>query len=207
LAALGCHEFQDSIEGARQDEGLGNIADSDAFFVTFKKGEGSIDSQLFDQALGYIMSSLLGAKPVTTGGNPYTHTFTLARRTSLSPSRCTGKIQIAATCSLVQPSTPEDDCCQQRHRGLHRRLQSKTAKDWAIQTPSYTTLGAKFLQQHLQFRLATTIGGLAGASETVLKNLELTINRNTTFDQNLGTVEPTDILAQELSVEGHFSST
>jgi hypothetical protein len=34
--------FADSIEGQREDEGLGNIADSDAFYVTFKKGEGKL---------------------------------------------------------------------------------------------------------------------------------------------------------------------
>jgi hypothetical protein len=60
-------------------------------------------------------------------------------------------------------------------------FKSKTARDWASQTPVYTTLGSKFLQQHLQFRLATAVGGLAAASKTVLKSLELTINRNTEF--------------------------
>jgi hypothetical protein len=49
--------------------------------------------------------------------------------------------------------------------------------------------------------VAATIGALS-ASETAIKSLELTINRNTIFDNNLGTVEATDILAQELSVTG-----
>lgn len=195
--------FMDGIEGARQDEGLGNIADSDAFFVTFKKGEGSIDSQLFDQALGYIMSSLLGAKPVTSGGNPYTHTFTLAQTNqpvTLSlywkdPDR--SYMFAGATVDSLKMTIANNAIV-----AFTVGFKSKTAKDWAIQTPNYTTLGSKFLQQHLQFRLATNIAGLAGASETSLKNLELTINRNTEFDQNLGTVEPTDILAQELSVTG-----
>jgi hypothetical protein len=76
--------FADSIEGQREDEGLGNIADSDAFFVTFKKGEGTIDSQLFDQALGYILSSLLGAKPVTYWRKPlYTYIHLKLKQTSL----------------------------------------------------------------------------------------------------------------------------
>lgn len=195
--------FFDTIEGARQDEGLGNIADSDAFFVTFKKGEGSIDSQLFDQALGYILSSLLGAKPVTTGSNPYTHTFTLSQTnqpTTLSlywkdPDR--SYMFAGATVESLKMTVAQNAIV-----AYTVGFKSKTAKDWAIQTPSYTTLGSKFLQQHLQFRLATTVGGLGAASEIALKNLELTINKNGTFDQNLGTVEPTDILTTELSVQG-----
>jgi hypothetical protein len=160
--------FADSIEGQREEEGLGNIADSDAFYVTFKKGEGSVDSQLFDQALGYILSSLLGAKPVTSGGNPYTHTFTLSQTN--------------------QPVT------------LSLYWKDPDRSYMFALTPSYTTLGSKFLQQHLQFRVASTIGALS--AETAIKNLELNISRNTIFDNNLGTVEPTDIYAQELSVSG-----
>lgn len=195
--------FFDSIEGARQDEGLGNIADSDAFFVTFKKGEGTIDSQLFDQALGYILTSTLGAAPVTTGSNPYTHTFTLSQSNqpkTLSlywkdPDR--SYMFAGATVDSLKMTVAQNAIV-----AFTIGFKSKTAKDWAIQTPSYTTLGSKFLQQHLQFRVASSIAGLSGASETYLKNLELTINRNTTFDNNLGTVEPLDILAQELSVSG-----
>lgn len=195
--------FFDSIEGERQSEGLGNIADSDAFFVTFKKGEGTIDSQLFDQALGYIISSLLGALPVTTGVNPYTHTFTLSQTNQpktlslywTDPDRSymfAGAVVDSLKMTVAQNAIV----------AFTVGFKSKTAKTWAQLTPNFTTLGSKFLQQHLQFRLATTIGGLAGASETYLKNLELTIERNTMFDNNLGTVEPLDILAQELSVSG-----
>lgn len=195
--------FGDSIEGERQEEGLGNIADSDAFFVTMKKGEGTVDSQLFDQALGYILSSLLGAVPVTSGGNPYTHTYTLSQsnqpktlslywKDPNSSYMFTGAVVDSLKMTVAQNAIV----------AFTIGFKSKAAKDWTAQTPDFTTLGSKFVQQNLQFRLASSIAGLAGASETYLKNLELTINRNTVFDSNLGTVEPMDILAQDLSVEG-----
>lgn len=195
--------FMDGIEGQRQEEGLGNIADSDAFFVTFKKGEGSIDSQLFDKALGYILSSLMGAKPVTTGGSPYTHTFTLAQTNqppTLSlywkdPDR--SYMFAGATVDSLKMTVAQNAIV-----AFTVGFKSKAAKDWTAQTPDYTSLGNKFLQQHLQFRMASAVGGLSGASETLLKNLELTISRNTIFDNPLGTVEVNDILAQELSVAG-----
>lgn len=193
--------FADSIEGARQNEGLGVIADSDAFFVTFKKGEGDIESQLFDQALGYILTSLLGALPVTTGSGTYTHTFTLSQSNQpktlslywTDPDR--SYMFAGATVDSVQMTVAQNAIVS-----FTVGFKSKVAKNWTAQTPNFTTLGSKFVQQNLRFKLADTIGGIGAASETYVKSLELTIARNTIFDQNLGTVEPMDILAQQLSV-------
>lgn len=195
--------FFDSIEGEREDEGLGNIADSDAFYVTFKKGEGEIESQLFDQALPYFLTSLIGAAPVTSGGNPYTHTFTLSQ--SNQPKTLSLLWKDPDRSYMFAGATVDSlkiTVAQNAIVAYTIGFKSKAAKDWATLTPTYTTLGAKFLQQHLQFRLASAIGGLAGASETIIKNLELTIERNSTFDGTLGTVEPRDIFVQELSVTG-----
>jgi hypothetical protein len=195
--------FHDSIEGQREEEGLGNIADSDAFFVTFKKGEGDIDSQFTDKALGYILSSLLGALPSTAGGNPYTHTFTLSQSNTpktlslywKDPDR--SYMFAGATVDSLKMTVAANAIV-----AFTVGFKSKVAKDWASQAVDNTSLGTKFLQQHLQFRLASAIAGLAGASKTALKSLELEINRNSSFDDQLGTVEPPDILVNELSVTG-----
>lgn len=193
--------FFDSVEGARQEEGLGNIADSDAFFVTLKKGEGTIDSELFDIALGYILTSLLGAAPVTTGGNPYTHTFTLSQSNqpkTLSlywkdPDR--SYMFAGATVDSLRMVVAANSIVQ-----FTIGFKSRVAKDWTAQTPDFTNLGSKFLQQHLEFRMAATVGALS--AETSIKNLELNISRNSIFDDTLGTVQPPDILVQQLAVEG-----
>ena len=58
------------------------------------------------------------------------------------------------------------------------------------------------MHQHAETRLATSIAGLSGATAISLKNLDLTISRNTIFDEVIGTVEPEDILGQQISVEG-----
>ncbi len=204
----GVMSFADGIEGQRQEEGLGNIADSDSFFVTFKKGEGTIDSQLFDQALGYILTSITGALPSTAGSNPYTHTFTLSQTNQ--PKTLSLYWQDPDRSYMFAGATVDSlkmTVAQNAIVAFTIGFKSKSAKDWTRQTPVFTTLGSKFLQQHLQLRFASSIAGLSGASETLVKNLELTINRNTMFDQNLGTVEVTDILAQELSVTGALQLT
>lgn len=195
--------FFDRVEGAREDQGMGNIADSDSFYVTMRMGEGDVGAQLYDQAIPYILSSLLGAVPVTTGGNPYTHTFTLSSsnqaksltlywkdpdRTYVFPLAVVDTFKMTVAPSGIVEYTIG--------------FKSKGADDYTSQTPSYTTMGNKFLHQHLQFKLASATAGLAAATPISLKNLELNIERSAMFDNVIGTVEPEDILSQPISVEG-----
>lgn len=198
--------FFDRTETAREEQGMGNIADSDSIFVTMKMGQGDIESQLYDNALGYILSSLLGNVPVSTGSNPYTHTFTLSNsnqpkslslywqdpdRSYMFPLAVVGSLQMTIEPNGIVSYTVE--------------FKSKYARDWAAQTPNFTSLGSKFLHQHLQVKLASSIAGLSGATAISLKNLDVTISRNTIFDSVMGTVEPEDVLAQQISVEGSLN--
>lgn len=195
--------FHDSIESAAEDQGFGNIADQDSFYVTLVKGEGDIDAELYDQGLGYILGSLLGAKPVTTGSNPYTHTFTMSQTNQ------------AATLSLYWTDPDRDymfpfavvDSFKVSVKPLGKveytiGFKSKTARNWTHQTPVFTTLGNKFLHQDLVFKLAANVASLTAATNISLKELNLTISRDTIFDEVMGTVEPEDVLSQTISVEG-----
>lgn len=195
--------FMDSVETAAETQALGNIADQDSSYVTFKFGDGSIDAQLYDIGLGYILASLLGAAPSSSGSNPYTHTYTMSQTNQAQsltlywsdPDR-SYIFPLAVVDSLKVTVEP---------KGLVEysvTFKSKKARDWATQSPVQTTPGNKFLHQHTQLRLAATVGALSGASETPLKGLEYTISRNAVNDELLGTVEPVDILSQALSVEG-----
>ena len=135
--------FSDKTTTQREEQGMGNIADSDSIYVTLKMGEGEVESQLYDSALGYILTSLLGAVPVTTGGNPYTHTFTLSntnQQKSLSlywkdPDR-SYMFPLAVVDSLnvkVEPS------------GIISYtigFKSKSARDWTSQTQTLQLLVA-----------------------------------------------------------------
>ena len=151
--------FHDMIESAAEDQGFGNIADQDSFYVTLTKGEGDVDAQLYDQGLGYILGSLLGAKPVTSGSNPYTHTYTLSQTNQ------------AVTLSLywsdpdrkyMFPFVVVDSLKMSiKPLGLVEYtigFKSKDARDWATVAPVFTTLGNKFLHQHLVFKLASAVG-------------------------------------------------
>lgn len=194
--------FKDTIESARESQGMGKVADSDSFYVTLKMGDGEVESQLYDAGLGYILASLLGAAPVTTGSGTYTHTFTLSQtnqQKSLSlywqdPDR-SYMFALCVVASLEMKVEPSGIV------SWTIGFKSKAAKDWAILTPDFTTVGQKFLHQHVQMKLAANIAGLAAATPISLKNLDLTIGRNSDFDSVIGTVEPEDILGHEVSVE------
>ena len=71
-------DFDDKAETVRETQAFGRRASGDSSYVTQQMGEGKIEAELYDKALGLILSSLLGSAPVTTGSNPYTHTFTLS---------------------------------------------------------------------------------------------------------------------------------
>lgn len=195
--------FRDTVEEARENQGMGVIGDSDSKYIVMKMGEGEVEAQLYDKALGIILTGVLGAVPVSTGANPYTHTFTLSQSNqhkSLSlywtdPDR-TDMYALAMVDSLQMSVEPN---------GIVNwtvGFKSKTAKDWTQQTSSYTSLGAKFLHQHLSVKFASAVAGLSAATAISVKKLEFTISKNTVFDSVMGTVEPEDILNQQLAVEG-----
>lgn len=195
--------FRDTATGVREEQGLGNIADSDSFYVTMRAGDGEVEAQLYDKGLGYILTSLLGAVPSTSGSNPYTHTYTLSdtnQPKSLSlywkdPDR-SYMFPNAVAHSLTISIEPNGIV------NYTVGFMSKAARDWTAQTPVFTSLGNKFLHQHASLKLADAVGDLAAATAISLKNFELTINRNGMFDEVIGTVEPEDVLTQQLSVEG-----
>ncbi len=195
--------FDDKVETAREDEGLGKIADSDANFVTQKMAEGEIEAQLDDKNLGIILTSIMGSSPVTAGGPTYTHTYTLSnsnQHQSLSilyQDPDTNKMFPLGVVNNLKVTVETNGIVM-----YTVGFMSRVGKDWTTQTANFTSQGSKFLHQHLICKLAATVGALSGSTAVSLKKLELNFNANTKFDSVLGTVEPEDILGQQFSVEG-----
>lgn len=198
--------FFDKVETATEEQGMGVIADTDSIYVTMQKAEGEVEAQLYDQAIPYILSSLLGAVPVTTGANPYTHTFTLS---SSNQAKSLSLFWKDPDRSYIFPLAVVDSFKMTvEPNGIVSYtigFKSKRADDYTAQTPSYTTMGNKFLHQHLSFKLASSTAGLTAATPISLKGLELNINRNAIFDEVIGTSEPEDILSQSISIDGNIS--
>lgn len=198
--------FDTKVESVVEEESLGRIEDSDARHVTQKFGEGDIEGELEDVRLGLLLTSLFGASPVTAGGPTYTHTYTLSNTnthnslsiayqdpngTKIFPYSVIDSLNITVDQNGVVTYTAG--------------FKSRVGRDWSTLTPSYTSLGNKFLHQHLVFKLASAIGDLGAASAISLKGLDMTISANNDFDFVLGTVEPEAILNHQFSVEGSIT--
>jgi len=197
--------FADKIASAAEEQGMGNIADQDSFYVTMQMGEGELDAQIYDSGLGYILSSLLGAVPVTSGAGPYTHTFTLSQSNQAKTLSLYWKdpntsymFPMAVVESLKMSVAPNGLVEYTVH------FKSKKARDWSSENQDFTSTGNKFLHQHASIKLASNIAGLSGATAPSLKSLEMTINRSVMFDEVIGTSEPEDILSQPIGIEGSF---
>ena len=59
----------------------------------------------------------------------------------------------------------------------------------------------KFVGRDLVFKVAAAIGDLAAASAISLKELTITISKNTDYDWVLGTLEPEDILNKQFTIQ------
>lgn len=198
--------FDDKVSTAREEEGLGRIEDSDSNYVTNRYGEGEIEFDLNDYQVGLFLTSLLGAAPTTTGGPTYTHTFAFTNSNthkSLSIAyQDPDSTKIYPYCVIDSLNIEvEPDGIAKATVGFKGRV----GRDWATLTPSYTTLGNKFLHQHLSFKLAANTASLAAASNISLKKLSLKMTANTDFDNVTGTSEPEAVLNHQFSVEGEIT--
>lgn len=195
--------FDDKVEVAREEEALGKIADSDNTFVTQKSASGEVESNLDDKLVGIFLTGLLGASPTTTGGPTYAHAYTLSntnQHQSLSvlyQDPDTSRIYPLSVIDSFKISIEQNAIVN-----FTVGFMSRGGRDFTAQTADFTALGNKFLHQHLIFKTASTVGGLAAAGAISIKKLELEIKTNAMLDSVLGTVEPEDILNQAFSVEG-----
>jgi len=199
--------FDDKVEKVDEESAMGQIADTDSSVVTGKYAEGEIEGEIRDKALGLILTGVMGASPTSTGVGPYTHTYTLADTSNQHRSLSILK-QNPNGASMFALAMVDSFEISVEPLGIVTYtigFTSKSSQDWTPQTPTFTSLGEKFLHQHLQFRVADTIVGLAAASVLSLKALTLTINKNPVRDNVMGTLQPEDIFNAQISVEGSLT--
>lgn len=195
--------FDDKIVGARESEGLGKIADSDSWYVTQQMASGDFEFEVDDRILGLLLTSLIGASPSVGGSNPYTYTYTLFQSNQhQSLSILYQDPDITKVFPLGVVDSLQFTVDQNAIVKCKATFMSRVGRDWTTQTANFTTLGSKFLHQHLVFKTAAAVGSLAAAPAISLKKLDFTIKANTVFDTVLGTVEPEDILNQQFGVTG-----
>lgn len=198
--------FFDRANQVAEEQGMGDIDDQDSFYVTMRMGEGEVESQLYDKAFGYILTSLLGAAPSTSGSGTYTHAFTKSD-TNVAPTL--SLYWTDPNQSLMFTNAVVDSLAISiEPSGIVNYtigFKSKAAKNWAQLSDDFSSLGEKFLHQHAHVRIGADYSTISSASEVELKAFDMTISRNTVFDEVIGTAEPEDVLSQQLSIEGSMN--
>ena len=187
-----------------QEASFGNVADTMSAHIVKKYGEGSFEADLEDKIIGLILTNVLGAAPSSSAGpTNYTHTYTF--QNTNQPTSLSLFVQDPNGQTIFPLSMIDKFEIKVEPEGIVKYsvdFRSKAGQDWTTQTASYTSLGNKFLHQHLAFKLADTIGNLAAASALNLRSLSFTVSKNLKDFDDMGTVTPGDILNQNVMVEG-----
>lgn len=197
----------DKTVDARDDESLGHIADSKDKFVQEKYSQGEVGGILGANSALYLLSLALGSAPSTgaTSDGATSHTIAVAN-TNIHKS--------AAFLVKDENQTVMHKLVMLEQLELTMELEdlvrysaefvSKVAKSSTQTIPTYVE-DYKFGKRKAKIKVASDVSGLAAASVLSLKSFTLTINKNLMRDSALGTVEPEDILNQQMSIEGELS--
>jgi len=197
-------DFYDKADKARSTAGLGGIWDSNQSIVTFKRAEGSMEVEIGDKSFGLLLLSTLGTvSSAVKETTAYNHTFSLQNDNThdslaINTTDPIGDLQfrLAMIEKLVLTFTPDDLVTASiDFKSKHSASSSATA--------AYVAEN-KFVGRHLTFKIAALTGNLAAASATKLKKLTLTIEKNTAFDNVLGSVTADEILNQNFRITGEL---
>lgn len=197
--------FDDKIVQARSESGLGVIEDSEEAFVTTKYGQGDIEGEIREDSFGLLLYQMLGS--LSTSGptdSAYTHSFSILQ--SAQHPSLTFKVQDPNTsemyklCMLdsLEITAELDQVVMYKATFMGKQATGSTES-----TVTYTSAD-KFTKKHVSVKLAANIAGLAAATSLSVKRLRLTISKNVTMDDALGTAEPEDFLNRQFSVEGEI---
>jgi len=210
--------FNDKVDRILEEAAFGNIADADSSYTVKSWGEGSIEADIHENYVGLILAALAGAAPTTTDGTipatDYVHTYTLQNinnKLSLSLAMHTPNQDVLFPFGMIDKYTISVKPASICRNTIDFR--SQKSKDWQILTPTYTSLGDKYLSKHTAFYLATSSATYITDLDTeeasptgkiAITSLTLNINNNLADWDTLGTVTPVDIVNRTFSVDGEI---
>lgn len=198
--------FDDKVIKARSESGMGVLDDSEEAFVTTKYGQGDIEGEIRDKSFGLFLYQMLGSLSTSAPtDSAYTHSFSLlesAQHPSLSftvQDPNTNEMYKLAMLDSLEINAELDQVVMYKASFMGKQATGMVA----AQSVTYTS-DHKFTKKHAGIKVAENIAGLAAATNLSIKRMRLTISKNVTMDDALGTVEPEDFLNRQFSVEGEI---
>lgn len=196
-------DFNPRADLAINTSGLGVIdARSDAKVVE-KVGEGSFGGAVYDKQFGLLLAACLGTWSTGTAiDTTYTHTFTrLNNNQHPSLTLYHKDLNVEERYPLAMLNQLTINAVLKDYIKFSAGFMSKVGVATTGNTPSYTAENI-FLNTHATVKFADTVAALGTASATSIRAINLTFNKNVEDLQNLGSVEPTDIVNKAFGVVG-----
>lgn len=196
------YDFFDKVDKAVSEEGLGNIPGfGNQSIVTSKRSEGTIEAEMNARSFPMFMEATFGALGSAAQGAGYKHTATLLNSNQhptlsvhISEDNGDRVIRGAMVDNLQFSFSPEGIVmftCGMKGMALDDDVYSATyAEDY------------KFVGRDSEVKIAEDTASLAASTAICLKEVTVTINKNTEFDLVTCSLEPEDILNQQMTIEG-----
>ncbi len=199
--------FGPVVTKVEDDSGIGSIIGVNKACVTEEMSSGAIPMVLQRHNLGDLGNLIMGQAPSTTGSGTYTHDWVLYDANShVTYTVCVddpvagGKSY--ARClmnTLTMELVPSNGF-------VMSTIELQGGKEGsASYTSSYPSSEDYFCVKNAKVYIATNYAGLSGASELVLKSLNLTVTKNVLRDEKVGSSEENDYHNQRLDIRGDMT--
>lgn len=197
-------DINDRIEVAVSERAVGVIEDSEDQAVSKKLAGGTIAGEVFDKSFGLILLAAIGqvTSVETTDSGVYEHIFSVlqsAKHPTLTLEVKRGDNEQKAYPNAVLESLKLTAAAND-YLKFEAVVRAKAGVS-ANSAPAYITENY-FLGKDIAIKLADNLADLDGASSIDVKNIELNINKNIEDDDKLGSIEPSDFLNKQLTIEG-----
>jgi len=199
------YTFNDKANKARSGESLCVISgEGNQAIVTGRFSEGVIEGELNAKSFPCIMRCALGAVSTAAAGTGYKHTFTVLESNqhptlSVHLDDVIGDtIFEGCMVDTLEITVVPDDIVKYSLTLKGKKGQSSTYT--ATQVVDY-----KFVGRDLVLKVGAATTDLAAATAISVKELKLTISKNTDYDWVLGTLEPEDVLNKQISIQGSLT--
>ena len=174
-----------------------------------KRAEGDLEFNVRNGTIGFLLLSLLGKVTTSAAGAAYSHLFEILTGNPQNPTLTLGLSQLGqqdyeyAQCivTALEIKTPVNDLVNASAKFIGKG--ESTHIDYTVAFPSTDYY---FRHYDVVIKIADVVANLGAASALALKEFSLNIVNNGRVNQNIGELNPSDVLALMMEVTGSFST-
>lgn len=193
------------VEKTQIRETKGGGMSSQGSVMVQKRSEGDLEFNVRNQTIGFLLLSLLGRVTTSAAGSAYSHLFEILTGNPQYPTLTLALSQLGqqdyqykkCLVTSLEIRTPVDDLVNATVGFIG--TDEATHADYTVAFPSTDYY---FRHYDVTIKIATNVAGLGAASALSVKEFSLSIVNNARVNQNIGELNPGDVLALMLEVSG-----